>query len=634
MKTSSITGFRQSGPACNAIAGVEANSWKRVSILTTMLAVFLLSTPVWAATIVVDEIDDDPTANNGACSLREAIIAANTDAAVDSCIAGSGADTITLPAGTYTLSIDGTGEDLAATGDLDINADLAINGDGAASTIIEGDGNDRVFHVAWGFTLEMNNVTITKGDVEGDGGGILNDGGTLMLTDTTVNGNAATDDGGGINNATGALTLTNSTISGNSSNRDGGGIYLRGTLTVDNSTITNNTATSNGGGIYTGAITTITLTDTTISGNTSTAGWAGGIFNGATMTLTGSTISGNSDSLGDGGITQQGTATITNSTISGNTGRGIRNASSDGVNSTFTNVTITSNTGSGYYHAQTATFTNSIIAKNGTDCTGTGGGGFTDAGWNLDSDNTCTFTDPTDLPGTDPLLGPLQDNGGATFTHALAINSPAIDTGDNAGCPATDQRGVARPQDGDDDSTATCDIGAYEFVLPPDIDVTDSVSPADDLQISFPETNTNAKSPPAIVTISNKGQLPLTVSNIGFNGIGSGEFTYDLEAGGTPCHGLAIVVNPGQHCTLSIVFSPHWEGDKSAFLTITSDDPDEATVNITLAGTGVKPPAEEPPADGGGCSLRSGAPFDPLMPLMLGLALIYLARSRGKRSAN
>ena len=479
-----INRSRQSGSDASAIETVKANRWKRVSILTAVLVVFFLSSPAWAATIVVDETaDDNPLVDNGSCSLREAIIAANTDAAVDSCIAGdAGADTITLPAGTYTLSIGGTGEDLAATGDLDINTDLTINGAGAATTTINGGALDRVFHVAGGATVEINNVTITNGNVTGEGGGILNDA-VLTLTDTTVSGNTSDDRGGGISNwdFDSTLTLTNSTISGNTASSEGGGIFnYNGTLTLTNSTISDNTATLNGGGIMSGAAvgSVLTLTDTTVSGNTSTTAWAGGIFNNGTMTLTGSTISGNSDSLGVGGITQQGTATISNTTISGNIGRGIYNTAGDGVNSTFTNVTIASNTGTGYYHSQTATFTNTIIANNGTDCTGTGNGVFTDVGWNLDSDDTCTFTALTDFPGTDPLLGPLQDNGGATLTHALASNSPAIDTGDNAGCPATDQRGTTRPQDGDDDSTATCDIGAYEFVPAPDSDVTDSVAPA------------------------------------------------------------------------------------------------------------------------------------------------------------
>ena len=108
---------------------------------------------------------------------------------------------------------------------------------------------------------------------------------------------------------------------------------------------------------------------------------------------------------------------------------------------------------------------NSVIvhgSANGS-CQGT----ITSLGHNLEDTNSCAFTGPGDLHNIDPLLSPLRDNGGALPTHALLPGSPAIDAGDNAGCPAADQRGVARPKDGDADGTATCDIGAYEYQADP-----------------------------------------------------------------------------------------------------------------------------------------------------------------------
>jgi hypothetical protein len=85
------------------------------------------------------------------------------------------------------------------------------------------------------------------------------------------------------------------------------------------------------------------------------------------------------------------------------------------------------------------------------------------AGGNLDSGTSCALISATDMSGADPLLGPLQNNGSRTETHALEPTSPAIDKAVSSTCPAIDQRGVTRPQN------AGCDIGAYEFdgAIPP-----------------------------------------------------------------------------------------------------------------------------------------------------------------------
>src|SRR5262249_52447668 len=111
------------------------------------------------------------------------------------------------------------------------------------------------------------------------------------------------------------------------------------------------------------------------------------------------------------------------------------------------------------------TFKNTIIANN----VGTPGancqivlGTFTSHGQNLESADTCSLNPGIDLVNTDPMLGPLQFNGGPTLTHALLPGSPAIDAGDNTECPATDQRGVSRPLDAVTAGVAVCDIGAFE----------------------------------------------------------------------------------------------------------------------------------------------------------------------------
>ena len=151
--------------------------------------------PAYAATITVNTFDDELN-GDGDCSLREAIQAANTDTPVDACTPGSGADTITLPAGTYTLSIAGAGEDANATGDLDITDDLTIIGANARLTIIDGNGLDRVFEVFDGTTVHISDLTITggSGDRDSFGGGIFNSG-TLTLTNVSVSDNRTSEGG-------------------------------------------------------------------------------------------------------------------------------------------------------------------------------------------------------------------------------------------------------------------------------------------------------------------------------------------------------------------------------------------------------------------------------------------------------
>jgi hypothetical protein len=142
----------------------------------------------------------------------------------------------------------------------------------------------------------------------------------------------------------------------------------------------------------------------------SSYGYGGGRLNEGTLTLTNCTVSSNAAHYSSGGgLDNRGTLTLTNSTVSGN-------SADDGGG--FFN--------SGRFNSQTR-FTNSIIANHvsGGDCANSSGGTITSAGDNLDSDGSCNLTAPTDRPGVDPLLGPLQKNGGPTFTHALLPGSSA-----------------------------------------------------------------------------------------------------------------------------------------------------------------------------------------------------------------
>jgi hypothetical protein len=320
-----------------------------------------------------------------------------------------------------------------------------------------------------------NSVTLTSSSVSGNMGGIRVASGTLTATDSDISNNSNL---GGIFLDTGStLIASGSTIGGNTRDGDGGGIYgYYSTMSLTSSAVSGNTASVTpsgyggyGGGAFIGRSSSLTLTDSTVAENS--AGRAGGgiyTYSFGSLAATNSTISGNTSSENGGGILSISSQAMTfaNTTISGNTaigkGGGIRNS---GVMS-LENVTVTNNGAaddSGISNDGTASLRNTIVADNssGENCGGTTP--VTSRGHNLDSGNSCQFTGLGDLINTYPLLRPLEDNGGPTFTHGLYAGSPAVDTGDNAGCLTTDQRGVARPLDGDEDGTAICDIGAYEF---------------------------------------------------------------------------------------------------------------------------------------------------------------------------
>ncbi len=370
-----------------------------------------------------------------------------------------------------------------------------------------------------GSSVTITSSTISQNEANDQGGGIyLNSGTTLAVTDSVISDNETiTSKAGGImvfnNNAafTTTATITGTSIIRNISDGGGGGIAADGDatgdisktlLTITNSTIANNDALlGDGGGIEATGITT-TVTGTTVDGNTASSE-GGGIESegGGSLTVTDSTISNNHSSSNDGGGIQAdgGAVVVTNSTISGNSsgrsGGGINNDTSTAT-VTLLNVTITNNQadsdfdgngdGGGIHleaSAGTFTVTNSIIAGNfdatsAPDC-GTNGNPVTSGGNNIlgtneGCDDENFDTSLNDIEGAlgneiDPMLTALipanggdPANGIPTGAHYLESGSPAIDSGDDADAPATDQVGVGRI-DGDGDGTITSDIGATEF---------------------------------------------------------------------------------------------------------------------------------------------------------------------------
>ncbi len=316
----------------------------------------------------------------------------------------------------------------------------------------------------------LNNATISGNQAEKGGGiEIGRYGGQITTSGGTISNNTASLQGGGIYNND-IMTITGATISGNQAPQ-GGGIHNLGpgVLAISLSNIQDNIGSQTGGGIHN--LGQMTVEGSTVSGNQAPEG--GGFKNMSNLSITNSTITENMADGSGGGIysRESGSAlTITNSTISGNTIATIRGSAiylAEGsleINySTITNNSGGSTSGAIFTIPATVTISNSIIAENPAgDCSFPAGVTINDA--NIDSDGSCLGFTITD----NPQLGPLDNNGGPTFTHALLPGSPAYDTALGA-CPATDQRGVTRPYD------TACDIGAYEISLPlltvPDITI-------------------------------------------------------------------------------------------------------------------------------------------------------------------
>ncbi|MGH7789403.1 MAG: choice-of-anchor Q domain-containing protein [Candidatus Binatia bacterium] len=324
------------------------------------------------------------------------------------------------------------------SGEVLIDKEQTINGPGADLLAVSGLDANRVFRVAaGGLHVAMSGLTITNGSAPDRGGGIASDS---------------------------DLTLTRCRIVDNTAGSDspGGGVHVRGSLaTFTDCVFKGNTASSSGGAVFL-IDATGTFTGCTLSGNE--AGDRGGAIAlaGSSAGLDNCTISGNSAPARGGGIAlftvnSNQTLAVTNSTVTANRGTeagGIRVEA--------------------FGFSASATVRNSIVARNAgpnLQTVSTGGSAtIASLGFNLNDDDNTFFSQPTDQIDTDPMLGPLQNNGGLTETHALLPESTAIDRGASSGA-STDQRGSPRPLDDpalpNADGGDGADIGAFELALPP-----------------------------------------------------------------------------------------------------------------------------------------------------------------------
>ncbi|HEY9122392.1 MAG TPA: choice-of-anchor Q domain-containing protein [Brevefilum sp.] len=400
---------------------------------------FADATPGYAVTVVVNTTNDDDNVEDSYCSLREAISAIkNLDGDYYGCIGGDVSSVITLPDGIYTVNSQ-----------LSTNTTILIDGANSEETIIQASDCDptydtctndhQLFWVYGPGDLTLNSLTLryAKNIDNGNGGAILN-GGVLTISNCILSANRGFN-GGVIQNLGGTTTITDSTFLGNVADYRAGVINNDGTLIIINSTFSGNKSQDDdgfgdGGVIYNSTTGSLSIEKSTFSGNEGRFG--GAISSYGAIEMTNSTFSGNTASIRGGSIYNNNTLTITNCTFSENAsgfgGAAVENSPAGTLN--YSNTIIA----------------DSLIGEEGFECNNQGTI-VTNIG-NLVEDGSCDS-----VYSGDPTLGPLADNGGLTQTHALQTESIAIDNGNLAACPDTDQRGVSRPQG------EGCDIGAYEW---------------------------------------------------------------------------------------------------------------------------------------------------------------------------
>jgi hypothetical protein len=417
---------------------------------------------------------------DGQCSLIEAIVNANADSAVSpDCVAGSGADTIVLPAN-VNLKLGAVHDNTyGPTGLPLITSPITIDGNGAKIRRLAASPQFRLIAVSKSGDLTLRNVTLNGGYGD-NGGGIYNAGGTLTIANSIISGNKSAGFGGGassngrwvhIANSTtlhntlrtgpycfyyygiycyylypSTVTITNSTISGNSAQWHGGGLSnYSGTITIENSTISGNKGAGAGGAYNAGggfvdfynkyiSPGSLSVINSTISKNSAAGyvnygaaygGRGGGVFNwNGNLSIENSTLSGNQSNDRGGGLWNNNILSLKRTLISGNSAR---------VGSEIAN-----------YGTVTADDFN-LFGANGDPRVKGFAPGLTDIV-------------PGRGVGLRKILDRLKNNSGPTKTHALKPGSPALDAVPftDPGCTGTDQRGVNRPQG------TGCDIGAFE----------------------------------------------------------------------------------------------------------------------------------------------------------------------------
>lgn len=406
----------------------------RALVLASLLAPLVAS----AATIQVTS-NGNGLGAAGVCTLKSAIAAIAGAATNAACTTATGAfgtaDTITFAPAVTLINFDSAGAGITTP-----NVALTIQGTGFGGVTLQRTAAASQFPIVFsnstGPMLTLNGLTIEGGAANVGGGVLMNAyGGNLTINNSVVRNNTASNSGGGIfGGYGGSITISNSAITGNTATSSGGGIYMSGAFDLLGTTLSGNTSASWGGGAYLRAwCGDGRVANTTISGNSTTGNFGGGLvvdsYNSCsvrTVRLYNNTITANNTAGGGTGTGLNcygGNITLSGNILYGNSGSDVR--ASDCTASAAPALTGTAN----------------IIGVFGTAANGG------------------VYTGLTGTLSGNPLLSPLANNGGAIQTHALQAGSPAINAGTNAGALANDARGTGYARV----VGASADIGAFEF---------------------------------------------------------------------------------------------------------------------------------------------------------------------------
>lgn len=474
--------------------------------------------PVWSATFVVDSLNDqtDQVAGDGQCSTAGG--ECTVRAAIDESNALAGPDVIGLPAGIFQI----------VGAPLVITDDLVVNGAGKFATDIRGRTQSSVLGIS-------GNVSVT-------------------LRDLLIQGGRAPR-GGGIDNPSGNLTAERVLLKFNRARLGhGGAIFNGGNAYLDEVSILGNVARS-GGGIYNAAGASLTVSDTTMRRNRHRISGGGGcVFNAGDASVERSLLARCQGRIGSGGggIYNSGTLGLVNSTIWGSRARlsqGGAIVNDAGGNLSILNSTIVRNqsafVSAGIVNYGAASVENSILWGNFSRTHDANCGGpipVLSLGYNLEGGWGCGFAASGDINGTNPNIGRDAHNGGPTHTRELRPGSPAVDTGIGPDCPPVDQRGEARPRDGDGDGVMGCDIGAYELDDAPRAAAPSSIPVPTLPAMAGPEFRANSFTPadqhaPAVATLPGGHFVVVWESSAAQDGDGTGIFARIHDDRGAPVGG-------------------------------------------------------------------------------------------------